>query len=220
MFIGGDVATACKIMEEFMLPKLSQEKEDVVREIVTIGAGNAATALSQMLKKKVSILVPKVNSCRIEEASKIFGDTTSLVTSVYLRVLGDVSGVMLFSFKKDDANRFADILLGNPPGKTKVLNEMATSALKETGTILSGSYLSALAKLIKVRALLSAPGLAQDMAGAIVDAILAEISTKADYAIVINTELAIVDEKVMAYFFFIPDVDSIEMIMQSIGVDL
>ena len=101
-----------------------------------------------------------------------------------------------------------------------MLNEMATSALKETGTILSGSYLSALAKLIKVRALLSAPGLAQDMAGAIVDAILAEISTKADYAIVINTELAIVDEKVMAYFFFIPDVDSIEMIMQSIGVDL
>lgn len=197
---------------------LSAEQIDALKEIVTIGSGNAATALSQMLKKTVEIKVPKVNVCSIGDAPCIFGGSEKLVTAIYLQLLGDASGVILFSFGKEEAGRLADLLLGQKVGQTKILNQMAQSALKEASTILTGAYLSALAKLLKMRLLISSPGFAEDMAGAIVDSVLAETSKTADFAIVIDTELRILDEKVMAYFFFIPDTESLAKIMKAVGV--
>ncbi|MBU1922594.1 chemotaxis protein CheC [Patescibacteria group bacterium] len=201
-----------------MQNKLKQEQIDALKEIVSIGAGNAATALSQMLKRKTNILVPKVTLAPIDKVALVFGGAELLVTAVYLQVLGDVSGVILFSFHKDDATRFADLLLGQSLGKTKVLNEIARSALKEASTILTGAYLSALAKLLNMRLLISSPALAQDMAGAIVNNILAETSKEGDYSIVIDSEFEIVDQKVMAYFFFIPDKESLDKILKAMNV--
>lgn len=199
--------------------RLNSEQIDVLTEVVTIGAGNAATALSQMLGKKVTIDIPSVNACSIEEASQIFGAEEQLITTIFMEMLGDISGAILFSFQKDEVNRFADLMLGFDKGKTKLLNEMAVSALKETSTILSGAYLNAISKLLGFRILLTTPGFAQDMAGAIVDAILAEVSKEADLAIVMDTELLIIDEKVLTYFFFIPDVDSLKKIISKMGID-
>lgn len=203
-----------------MTNQLTPEQTDALKEIVTIGAGNAATALSQMIKKKVIIDVPKVNLISIEESADVFGGAETLVTTVYLQLLGDISGVILFSFKKDEANHLADMLQGFDIGKTRVLNTMAQSALKETTTILSGAYLNAMSKLLNMRLLVSSPGFAQDMAGAVVDAILAETSKEADYAIIMDTELSITSEKIMAYFFFIPDMESLDKIMEAMGVDI
>lgn len=197
--------------------QLSDESRDALKEIVSIGAGNAATALSQLLKQKVTIVVPKVNLASIDKAQDIFGPAETLVATVYLQLLGDASGVILLSFKKDDALRLADMLMGKEPGASKVLGEMGESALKESATILTGAYLAALSKLLKMRFLISSPAMAQDMAGAIVDNILIETSKEADYTLAIDTELEIINEKVTAYFFFIPDKQSLEKILRAIG---
>lgn len=204
-----------------MIIKLTKEQQDVLKEIVSIGAGNAATALSQMLSKKVSILVPKVNLRPIEEASLVFGDSETLVTAVYLQLLGDVQGVILLSFKQEDQNRLADVLLGRELGKTIILDEMGQSAVKETATILSGAYLNAIAKFLKLRLLVSSPGLTHDMAGAVIDNILIETSREADFTLIIDTQFDIIDisTKVMTYFFFIPNMESLEKIIKIVGVN-
>jgi len=197
---------------------LTQEQMDAIREMVSIGAGNAATALSQLGKEKINITVPRVSLIAIDKSAEVFGGAETLVTAVYLELLGDARGVILLSLPKDEANRLADLLLGQVPGKNKILNEMAQSALKEATTILSGAYLSAISKILKMRLLISAPALAQDMAGAIVDNILIEISKEADYAIILDTELEIVDKKLLAHFFFVPDKESLEKILKAMGV--
>ncbi len=199
--------------------ELNKAQRDALKELVSIGAGNAATALSQMIKKKVKILVPRVNFTTIDKVPEIFGGAETLVTAIYLQALGDVAGVMLFSFRKEEGNKLADLILGNLPGKTKLLNDMSSSALKETASILSGAYVNALAKLLKKRLLISSPAISQDMAGALVGDILIETGKDADYAIVIDTELEIVDEKVMAYFFFIPETGSLEKVLSELGVE-
>ena len=141
-----------------------------------------------------------------------------MIIAVYLQLLGDASGVILLSLEKTEAVRLADTLLGQQPGKTKILTELGGSALKETASILSGAYLSATGKLLRMRLLISSPGMAQDMAGAIVENILAETSKDADYALVMDTELKIVMEKIVAYFFFIPDAASMEKMFKVLGV--
>lgn len=198
--------------------RLNREQKDALREIVNIGAGNAATALSQMLNKKININVPKVNLCTIEKAVELFGDAETLVTAIYLQLLGDATGVILFPFCKEDARTLAGLLLGRAK-QTNVLSEMEQSALKETMTIISGAYLGAMAKLLKMRFLISSPALAEDMAGAIIDNILIETSKEADYVILVETEFIVVDEKILAYFFFIPDMLSLEKILNVMGVN-
>ena len=202
-----------------MNKQLNNEQTDAFREVATIGAGNAATALSQLINKKIDINVPNVNMVSVANVPDIFGSPEELVSSVYLALLGDISGVMLLTYSKEESLRLADLLLGKEKGKTKILNDMAQSALKECATILSGSYLNAMAKLLHLKLLMSAPGFALDMAGAIVDGILAETSKEADYAIVVNTELIVVGEKVMSYFFFIPDTKSLDKLIKMMGVN-
>ena len=197
--------------------KFKPEQEDALKEAVNIGIGSAATALAQIVNDKVIVEVPKVNFSTLDKVPDLFGGAEKLVTTVYLKVLGDLSGVILFSFDKNDANRFADIVLGQKRGETKMLDEMARSAIKEVAMILSGTYVSALAKLLNMKLLLSFPALAQDMAGAIVDNILIETSEKSDHSIVVEAEIRIVNKKVNAYIFFIPDTDSLDRMLESLG---
>jgi len=202
-----------------MTVQLSTREQDALKEVATIGSGNAATALSQMLKKGVSIKVPRANLHSIEEVPELFGSAERLVSAVYLRFLGDVSGVILLTMSKEETNRLADLLLGQAIGTTKLLNEMSQSALKEATSILSGAYLNAMSKFLSLRLLLTSPAMAQDMAGAILDNILIETAKEADYAIVLDTEFDIRDEKVIAYFFFVPDTDSLKRIIKILGVN-
>ncbi|MDD5773901.1 MAG: chemotaxis protein CheC [bacterium] len=197
--------------------ELNQDQKDALREIVSIGAGNAATALSQMLNKKINIEVPKVNFSTIEKAVELFGDAEALVIAIYLQLLGDATGVILFPFFKKDACKLVGLLLGRVK-QTNVLSDMEQSALKETMTIISGAYLSAMAKLLKMKFLVSSPALAEDMAGAIIDNILIETSKEADHVILVETEFTVVDEKILANFFFIPDMLSLGKILNAMGV--
>lgn len=197
---------------------LDKVQIDALREIVSIGAGNAATALSQMLKKQISIDVPDINLIPIEEAADMLGGAEKIVTSIYLQMLGDVTGVILFSFSKPEALKFSDLLLNKKNSESEILNEISQSALKETASILLGAYLNALSKLTKMKILMSSPSLIQDMAGAIIGDILIETVKDADCAIIAKTEFIIIGEKIMSYFFFIPDKESLQRILKTMGV--
>jgi len=199
--------------------KFSALQVDAVKEIVNIGAGNAATALSQMINKKIIITVPKVNFLALDKVPDIFGNPETLVSAIYLELLGDATGVVLFVSNKKDTNNLVDLLLGKKLGTTKILNDIGTSALKETGTILTGAYLNSIAKFLNMKLLMSSPSFVEDMAGAIIDNILIETSKQADYFFVIDTDLEIADEKIRTYFFFVPDVCSLKKMLNNMGVN-
>jgi chemotaxis protein CheC len=201
-----------------MKRRFSPEQQDALREAVNIGMGSAATALAQIVKRKTSINVPRVNFSTLAEVPDIFGGAEKPIMTVYLKVRGDLSGVMLFSFDKDAANLLADMVLGQERGKTKTLDEMAGSAVKETAMILSGTYVGALAKLLDMDMLLSFPALAEDMAGAIAENILIETSESSDHSIVAEAEIKIEGEGIRAYIFFVPETASLDRMMRKLGM--
>ena len=134
---------------------------------------------------------------------------------------GAANGHILFVMTIEDALKIMNILLGDlTPSREQVLDmdEIARSAMEEIGNILSSSYLSALADFTGLRLNHSVPALAIDMAGAIVDVILIEISKRGDYALLIETEFVEEENKIKGYFMLIPDTSSLEIILQAIGV--
>ena len=127
------------IEEEF---NLTPNQLDALREIGNVGAGNAATALSQVLNKKIDMNVPKVSLIPIEEVPDLVGGPDSLIVAIFLRVYGKAPGNILFLMPKKNAFFLVDDLMGRPHGTTQTLDAMDESALKEIGNILTGSYLN------------------------------------------------------------------------------
>ena len=141
---------------------------DALLEVGNIGAGNAATALSQLINKKINMTVPAVKIVRCNE---IFDteESEERVMGVIVRVLGDTPGNILFVFDDETANNMIELLTGKKEDK---FSELGYSVLCEIGNIISGSYMNAIAKFTNLLILPSVPAVADDMLGAILSTTL------------------------------------------------
>ncbi|RAK23392.1 chemotaxis protein CheC [Anoxybacillus vitaminiphilus] len=198
--------------------KLNTDHMDILKEIGNIGAGNAATALSRLLNKKIEMNVPDVRIVSFDEMMELVGGAENVVVSVFLRIEGDVSGNMFFMLSLEQAERFIQQMTGY-----KEFGELGISALQELGNILAGSYLSALADFTNLKLYPSVPALSVDMIGAILQYGLIELSRVGDFAIVVDTALYEADQvqdSVNGHFFLLPDPDSFAPLFRSLGVEM
>lgn len=196
--------------------KLTELQVDALREIANIGACHAATALSYLVQKKILIEVPEISVVRFPNLTEIFDGPETMVVGMYTPVFGEISGSVLFLLPRIDALRIVDLLWGHTVGETKTLKERDRELLRQTANILVASYLSALTKFLGLTSLASSSDISFDMLGAIVDAIVIETDLKAGEAVLVETELLETTNRVKGLMFFIPDVQSIDKILQKI----
>lgn len=200
-------------MKEIILTDIQR---DALGEIGNICAGNAATALSQLLNKKISIVVPRILFLPIEEVPKAVGGPDTLVAGLVLRVLGDIPGTILFIFSQKDALILASFMTGKAVSNGSVIADLERSALKEIGVILANAYLGALGSFVDVGLVPTVPELIVDMAGAMVDYILIELSCVSKFALLIESEFKEETTSVTGHFFLIPNPAGLEIILKAI----
>ncbi|MBC7347871.1 MAG: chemotaxis protein CheC, partial [Clostridia bacterium] len=87
---------------------------DALREIGSIGAGNAATALAQLLNQKVAMTVPQAGILSLEALIRGLGHEEEPVACVSTLVGGEASAMVLFIWRAPDAFTLVDLLLGRP----------------------------------------------------------------------------------------------------------
>lgn len=191
---------------------------DALREIGNVGAGNAATALSQIINRKIDMTVPQVSILPLDEVPEVVGGPEKMVAGVFLRVFGPAPSSILFLLPRESALALVDMLMGRERGETMDLDSMDESALLEIGNILAGAYLNALSFFTKFTLLPSIPALAMDMAGAILSVVLIQLGALGDHALVIETEFTTEYDGVKGHFFLIPDPGSLGTILSAIGV--
>ncbi len=204
--------------------KITSLHLDVLKEIGNIGAAHAATALSDLLGKKIDMRVPKVEMVTFNDMMELAGGSETVVVGIFLRIEGDAQGSMFFILPIAQANRFIQRLIQddsfdfNQPS----VSELGLSAMQEMGNILSGSYLSALSDFTGLKIYPTVPGLSVDMFGAIISIGLIELSHISDHVIVINTSIFeedyVSEEEVRGHFFLLPDPNSFEAIFKALGV--
>lgn len=204
-------------MEDEIL-NLSVNQLDALREIGNVGAGNSATALSQIINRKIDMTVPQVAVMPLGDVPDVVGGPDAMIVGVFLRVYGIAPGSVLFLLPRDSAFYLIDMLMGKERGTTKNLNFMDESALMEIGNILAGSYLNALSHFTNLTLLPSIPALAMDMAGAILSVVLVQLGQLGDHALVIETEFLSEDDGIKGHFFLIPDPGSLNTILAAVGV--
>ncbi len=197
---------------------LSELQIDALREAGNIGAGNAAIALSQMVSKKVGLSTPKASLMRLSNVPELVGGPEAPVAGVYLNVTGDCSGSILLLLEEESALSLAGLMVPGDIEEADDLTVVKKSALQETGSILSASYLNALGQLTGLFFKPSVPGFAVDMAGAILDYVLVDLASSADYVLVVETDFMVSGVKVLGHLVLFPDLGTLSKILDRLGV--
>lgn len=197
---------------------MSDFEFDVLTEIGNIGAGNATTALSQLINAKIDMYVPKVQMLSFSELAEIIGGAETLVAGILLNLTGDITGSMLFILESRDARRMVHQLMGYVKDGEELFSDLEVSALQEIGNIISGAYLSAISTLTKLTISVSIPSLAFDMAGAILSVPAIEFGKLGDQALLIESKFKDMDVDISGYFILIPTLESYGRILKSLGL--
>ena len=192
---------------------------DALREVANIGAGHAATALSQMVGQTIMISVPTINIARLEDVPPQVGEPDQPVAAVLMHMLGDLTGRTLLVFPRRTAVRLAELLL-HRVSPADDFSEMQQSAIKEAGNILSSAYLNALADFMGMLLLPSPPSLAIDMSTAVLTTAYLQFGSDKDYVFCVESEFRLSDvgERLSGYFLLLPDAASLQAILKAVRV--
>jgi len=197
---------------------LKESQLDAMREVANIGAGHAATALSQMTNRRIMITVPRVNVRPLEEACDTVGTPDEIIAAILMHMMGDLTGRALLLFPQSSARTLCDFLLRRELGTTQEFHEMEQSALKEAGNILASAYLNALSDFMGMMLVPSVPSLVIDLSGAVLTSAHLIFGHDRDYAFCVETSFRVEDttEPMGGHFLLLPDMASLRSIFDAI----
>jgi chemotaxis protein CheC len=190
---------------------------DALREVGNIGAGRAATALSQMLSRPVRISVPRARIVRLENLPEPLGGPEKVVAATFFRVYGDAPGRLLILIGESSLPSLLSLLMGRPLADGEELDEHAQSALKELGNILCSAYLNAMADFLGFPLLPSVPALAIDMVSSILQSVASDAAETGSQALLIENQFSESSQAVPLFLFFLPEPGALEAMLDGLA---
>ena len=197
--------------------ELRELQLDALREVASIGAGHAATALSQMTDTRIMVSVPNLQIAQVEDVPDLIGDPEAVVAGVLMQLLGDVTGRTMLILPRPSALRLASILLRRDLAAVTAFGELEQSAIKEAGNILCAAYVNALSDFLGLMILPSVPSLAIDLCAAVLTTAYTDSIAEQDYVFTIETQFRMADgEPIQGHFLLLPDPESLQVILRSV----
>ena len=198
--------------------QLNSLEIDTLKEIGSIGTGNAATSLSQILGKAVRITLPEVRIMEYNEAIEWIGGPETVTAGVLVKMGGQLNGIMLSVQQLDFVNMVLDSMLGTHIEDYSQLDEMGRSALIEIGNIMISTFINALSSLANISVDLTVPAFALDMQGAILAVPMAEYGGASDYIMTLGGNLSCEGREMPCRLLLSPDIRSLNFLLRKLGV--
>ena len=180
-------------------------------QLLKKGMANAINGLSQMVGRDFEISSISIRQVPAREMPNLLGGPESMVVGVYITFSGASNGHILLAHQPEFAYAILDLLLGNPQGTCKNLDEMSQSALGEMGNVTGTFFLNAIADSLGVLLNPSPPIVLLDMAGAILDIALSEILAERDDVFIVETSFHISDRTIEGKFLIMPNASFMQL---------
>jgi len=205
---------------------LTENQHDTLKEIGNIGSGNAITALSRLIKKKIDVSLTDVGIISFDNIGTYLGDNNQKVCGIFSTIENTSTSTILQVFDLIPLLELVEDLSENklktPISKINTksdLDEITISTIKEMGNIMAGHYVSAIADLLGVKMLIDVPDFALSKISSIGDFLKQEQKANIKFLISIKTSMNVVDLKLNGMFFFIPDLKTIENMFKKLKID-
>ena len=191
---------------------------DVMKELGNIGAGSAATSLSQILNRKVEMNVPSAALVGFNDLLKSFGNEEMVVLGIMLIIEGDIDGSMICILPKVTAGVMLSALLGKTYTEDTVFDEMDFSASKEIGNIIVSAYVNSLASMTGFNIRVSEPFATIDMAASILSVPMAVLGSQSDKVLFMESYITCDGIELGGHFIMLPTLESYHKIMKALGM--
>jgi len=197
--------------------KLNELQKDALKEVGNIGAGHAATALSQLLNTKINLSEPRIDVIKFRDLASRVGHENRMVAALHMYIRGEAPGQIVVLFDREQAIDFVGTFLKRVIGDIQVFDSITDSTLKEIGNIIAGSYLSAINNLTGQNVLPSVPTLSY---GTIQAAFRTLMSILPDQDVfLIESAFLDKEKEVSGQFILIPETGSLGPLLAVFGVE-
>jgi chemotaxis protein CheC len=197
--------------------KLNDLQKDALKEVGNIGAGHAATALSQLLNTKINLSEPRIDVIKFRDLASRVGHENRMVAALHMYIRGEAPGQIVVLFDREQAVDFVATFLKRVIGDIQVFDSISDSTLKEIGNIIAGSYLSAINNLTGQNVLPSVPTLSY---GTIQAAFRTLMSILPDQDVfLIESAFLDKEKEVSGQFILIPETGSLGPLLAVFGVE-
>ncbi len=194
---------------------LNKQEENTLKEIGNIGASNAAASLKQLVSRRILVQVPEIRVLPPHDFLEVVG-AESRVVATHLKVVGDLEGGILFVMSRANALKLVDLIMGQEGGSTRMLQSVEQSALKETGSILSASYLNAVSSLKGVRLIPSVPRILVGQGSSVLQQAFKEELNNGNSVVGIENVFLEAATQALAHFFFLPKKESLKGLLERV----
>lgn len=199
--------------------EMNSQQIDALREVGSIGTGNAATALSALLGCEVRIPLPEVQVLEFNDAVEKLGGFETVSAGIISSLSGEINGLMLARVQLDAINLILKHIMGKQIVSYDDLTELEDSAVIEVGNILISSFVNALSGLSGVKIVPSVPQLTIDMQGAIITVPMAAYGNQSDYIMLIGGSFLVEGKELPCRLLLAPDVRSLNYLLHRLGID-
>jgi len=199
--------------------ELTAMEIDTLREVGSIGTGNAATALSSKLNREIRITYPEVRIMGYNEAIDWIGGPEAITAGGLVGISGEINGIMLSVQPLEFVNLIMSHMLDKELTSYEQMEDLERSALIEIGNIMISTFINALSGLAGISVELSVPSMTVDMQGAILAVPMAEYGGQTDYLMTIGSNFMIDNREVPCRLLLSPDVRSLNYLLRKLGVE-
>ena len=196
---------------------LNELQKDALKEVGNIGAGHAATALSQLLNTKISLVEPRIDVVMFRDLASRIGHVNRSVAALHMYVRGEAPGQIVVLFDREQAVDFVSRFIRRIIGDINIFDSISESTLKELGSIVAGSYLSAIVHLTNARLEPSVPTLSFGTIQATFHSMMSILPDQDVF--LVESVFLDKDAAIGGEFILIPDVGSLEPLLSVFGVD-
>ena len=205
----------------------SQGQLDFLGEMMNIGAGNAATAFSQMLQSEVNIEIPVVHVLPSLKIPSSLSDPSLPIACVRMDMVGDVAGALYFIVPNEDKVNLIHFIertmlggIGVSPltrrSSDSAVPDLDLSVLEEMGNILAGVYLAAIHDFCRLNIYHSVPTIAIDMIQSLLDESIVALSHEFEVVIMVEAKFILKTNRIRTFLLIVPAVQSVTVLVASI----
>jgi chemotaxis protein CheC len=207
---------------------LTPVEETILSRTFGRGLMQAGLALAEMTGHEIIVAAPDVRRCSPADVIAMAGGPDRIVVGIYLGIGGSLSGHALLMLPPAGARRLARILIEgvaqpasgeDGPDDTLFFEPLEISALQEVGNVTISAFLNELGMHLHEPVMPSVPQAIVEMAGAILDALLVDLSLEADQVLAARAAFIEGYDAIEGTLLVLPRPDSLGTLLEALGVD-
>lgn len=193
---------------------LTPGQKDALTELINIGYGRAAGALSELTGYRITLEVPQVSMHEMQAIAPMLEKVIKApVASVDQAFSGPVSGTALLMLDQEAAVVLSQLLTEESPAPTTVLDLNGREIITEVGNILLNACLGVFGNLLEVQITFSVPRLQVDSIAGVLNSIQPEVDVSLHYALMIHTRFCLKTGSVAGYLVIILGISSLDRLL-------